>query len=503
VALADVPKQRKNYIEVYPIEEPYSYAGIRRETITNSMLYEVIEPSLNADEVKVIDQIKKYLMEEWVVSLDQLTLDRVSAVGLLKKAVLDVIKRNKIKLNQSLLDKYYYFLVRDLIDYGRISPLLKDQNVEDVVCNGVAIPVFVVHRKYGELQTNIVFNTEDELDTMVERLAFMANKDVSLAKPIVDGILPNGSRVLITYKKEVSGGGSTFTIRNFRPEPLTIIDMIQGNVLEPREAAYIWELLEARKSVVIIGSTGAGKTTLLNAVLDFIDPQERIVTIEETPELRLERENWVSLHSKGIEGEQSSITLFELLKASLRQRPDYIVVGEIRGEEASVFFQSIMTGHGGLTTIHADSVDSMINRLISPPISVSPSLIPAVSAVIHISRVVTPKGYVRRVSSIDEITGYDPSSNRVNYQNYAQWNPSKDSVDYGNSLVVEAIANSVKRPLKEVYLEIEDKAEVLKWMLRTHRTDRSAVVSVMRGYYSNKKEVVIKARLSNQAGELS
>ncbi|MGC8631321.1 MAG: type II/IV secretion system ATPase subunit [Thermoprotei archaeon] len=491
--------QQKNYIEIYPIEAPSSYAGIRREPITNSLLYELLEPRLNADEESMLALVKKYLLEEWVVPVDQVNLDRAASVDLLKKAVIQVLKHNKIKYNETLLEKYYYFLVRDLIDYGRITPLLKDMNVEDVVCNGVAIPVFVVHRKYGELQTNVIFNTEEELDSTVERLAFMANKDVSLAKPIVDGILPNGSRVLITYKKEVSGSGSTFTIRNFRPEPLTIVDLINNGVLDAKEAAYIWELLESKKSLVVIGSTGAGKTTLLNAILDFIDPQDRIVTIEETPELRLERENWVSLHSKGIEGEQSSITLFELLKASLRQRPDYIVVGEIRGEEASVFFQSIMTGHGGLTTIHADGVESMINRLISPPISVSPSLIPAVSSVIHISRVATKRGYVRKVSSIDEITGHEASRNKVIYQNYASWNPSKDFVEYGNSLVLESISSSEKRQLKEIYLDIDDKAEVLKWMVKTHRNNRSDVVSIMRGYYVNKKEIVIKARLANQS----
>ncbi|HEV51251.1 MAG TPA: ATP-binding cassette domain-containing protein [Thermoprotei archaeon] len=490
----------KSYIEMYPVEAPYCYAGIRRETSTNALVYEVVEPRLSEEDVKKIGIIKQYLLEEWVVPLEAISLDREKAVELLKTAVLHVIKRNKISVPGNVLQKYYYYLTRDLIDYGKITPLIRDVNVEDVVCNGTAIPVFVVHRRYGELETNVIFNSEEELDAMVERLAFMANRDISLAKPIVDGMLPNGSRVLITYKKEVSGSGSTFTIRNFRPEPLTIIDLISNKVLEPKEAAYIWELLESKKSVVVIGSTGAGKTTLLNAIIDLIDPQERIVTIEETPELRLERENWVSLHSKGIEGEQSSITLFELLKASLRQRPDYIVVGEIRGEEAVVFFQSIMTGHGGLTTIHADSVDSMINRLISPPISVSPSLIPAVSAVVHISRISTHSGFVRRVSSIDEITSYDLATNRVLYQNYATWNPSKDIVEYGNSVVMESISSSTKRPLKEIYLEVDDKAEILKWMARTHRNTRMDVISVMRDYYANKKEIVIKARLSNQSG---
>ncbi len=491
----------KSYIEMYPIEAPYCYAGIRRVPTTNALVYNVIEPVISDEDVKNIDAIKRYLLEEWVVPLDVMNVDREKTVELLKAAIQRVIKQNKMRISDSVLQKYNYFLIRDLVDYGKITPLIKDINVEDVVCNGIAIPVFVVHRRYGELETNVIFNTEEELDAMVERLAFMANRDVSLAKPIVDGILPNGSRVLITYKKEVSGSGSTFTIRNFRPEPLTIIDLLSNKVLEAGEAAYIWELLEAKKSMVIIGSTGAGKTTLLNAIIDLIDPQQRIVTIEETPELRLERENWVSLHSKGIEGEQSSITLFDLLKASLRQRPDYIVVGEIRGEEAVVFFQSIMTGHGGLTTIHADSVDSMINRLISPPISVSPSLIPAVSAVIHIGRMSTSSGFVRRVTSIDEITGYDLSNGKVIYQKYATWNSSKDIVEYGNSAVIESLSSSTKRPLREIYLEISDKAEILKWMVRTHRNSRADVISVMRGYYVNKKEIVIKARLSNQAGE--
>ena len=490
----------KRYTDVYEVIPGYALVGIRNDPSSNKLIYEVIEPKVSETEQQLLEQLKHYLVNQWVapVGLDNPT----AASGSLEKAVNEVIKRYKVKIDQPSLQKILYFLKRDFLEYGKITVLLKDPNNEDVACNGVGIPIYVVNRRYGELQTNVVFESEAELDGMIERLAFLANRDISLARPIADGILPNGDRVLVTYRNEVSGGGSTFTIRNVRTDPFTIVDLLRSKTLDFLEAAYVWKLMELKRSVAVIGSTGAGKTTLLNALLDLLDPRSRIITIEETPELRLEKENWVSLHSKGMEGDQSSISLFDLLKASLRQRPDYIIVGEIRGQEAVTFFQAIMTGHGGMTTIHADSMEAMMNRLISPPISVSPALIPAISAVISIGRVMTKNGFVRRVVSVTEITGYDPKTERVESNEYCSWNPTADIVSYNDSKVLASVAELSKVDPKVLSQDLLDKSEYLKWLVNKGISGRVELEKALRSYYKDPRAAIITARLENAEKEL-
>ena len=296
--------------------------------------------------------------------------------------------------------------------------MMRDPLIEDISCDGPRVPVFVWHREYESIPTNVVFETPEELDAFVVRLAYRAGKHVSVAQPIIDGALPDGSRVQITYGREVSLKGSSFTIRKFRVDPLTIIDLIKFNTLSAEMAAYYWFAIEHRASILIAGGVAAGKTTLLNALAIFIPPEFKIVSIEETPEINLPHKNWLQMVTRPSFGSrETGVTLFDLLKAAVRQRPDYIIVGEIRGGEAYTLFQAIATGHGGITSIHAENLQAAIKRLTSPPMNIPEDYIPLVDVAILIRRqrleaLGGASKIVRRVITVDEIIDID-RHNRV------------------------------------------------------------------------------------------
>ncbi len=327
--------------------------------------------------------------------------------------------------------KIQYYLHRNLVGYGDIDPIMKDPLIEDVSINGVNLPVYVWHRKHESIPTNLTFTDEAALNNLIIKLTHMASKHISTAFPLLDAMLPGKDRLAATFKREVSPKGGSVSIRRFREEPFSIIDLIDLGTLNEELAAYFWLLIENRATIAVIGGTGAGKTSTLNALATLVKSQMKIVTVEEIPELNIPHENWVQLVSResyGL-GEQKSgeVTLFNLVKTSLRYRPDYIVVGEIRGDEAFVLFQALATGHGGLTTFHADSLDYTVKRLTSPPMNVAPAYIPLINIAALVERVQLPTSTIkgttfgRRIKTIVEVNDYE------NYQTISTWNPTEDT----------------------------------------------------------------------------
>src|SRR2546427_57182 len=299
---------------------------------------------------------------------------------------------------------------------------MRDPGIEDISADGVGKPIFIYHRKYENLETNITFAKDEELDNIISRLAHMAGKHVSTAFPVVQGTLPGRHRLAATFRREISPYGGTLTIRKFREDPLTIIDMLNLNVISYGLAAYTWLLLENRATAIVAGATGSGKTTLLNAVLTLTKMSAKIVTIEEGQELNIAHLNWTALvarQSYGM-GQESGTEagLFDLVKATLRMRPDILVVGEVRGEEAYVLFQALSTGHGGLCTLHADDVTSAIQRLTSKPMDVPAFFIPFPDLIFTVRRSAMPPAGggtrgVRRVLSVDEVEEGDKRSGNI------------------------------------------------------------------------------------------
>jgi flagellar protein FlaI len=394
-----------------------------------------------------------------------------------------------------------YYIIRDFIGYGKIDPLMRDHLIEDISADGVGIPIYVWHRKYESLPTNIVFETERELNSFIVRLAYLSGRHISLASPMLDATLPDGSRVQLTYGSEITRRGSTFTIRRFRVDPLTISDLITFNTMSSEMAAYFWYVIENRASILVAGGVAAGKTTTLNCLSMFIKPEFKIVSVEDTAELNLPHENWIpSVVRVGAdENGASSITLFDLLRAAVRQRPDFIIVGEVRGKEAYTLFQAMATGHLGLSTIHAESAEAVLQRLESEPMNIPKQMLTMIDYILVQSRVELGDKPARRVRTVTEVIGLNPKTKDIQTHEVYKWNAKTDSFSYsGRSFILERIMNRKGVEEEEVQRELYQRKIVLEWMARNNIRRYTEVANVIREYYADPARMFRKARLQTK-----
>ncbi len=485
--------------EVYPIEEPYVFAAVVRDPITQKIRYQVIEPTLREREKEQLREIKNLLVEEIDVSLEDLETKK-KAREYLKNKVQEIIKNYRMEVAEEAVDKLMYYITRDFIGYGKIDPLMKDHMIEDVSADGVNIPIYVWHREYESIPTNIIFEETDELNSFIVRLAYLAKKHISVATPILDASLPDGSRIQLTYGSEITRRGSTFTIRRFRVDPLTISDLISFNTLSSDMAAYFWYAIENRASVLVAGGVASGKTTILNCLSMFIKPEFKIVSVEDTAELNLPQENWIPSVVRsafGSEGEKTgAITLFDLLKAAVRQRPDYIIVGEVRGKEAYTLFQAMATGHLGMSTIHAESIEGVVNRLESEPLNIPRALLTMIDIVMVQLRTEINGKPARRTSAVTEIVAMDPKTKELLTNDVYQWNPKIDAFSYsGRSHVLEKNTKKMSLEEDEVRKELHRRKVVLEWMAKNNIRRYTDVATVIREYYADPARVYRKARV--------
>ncbi len=339
-----------------------------------------------------------------------------------------VLEEDEPDLSEYQVEKLRYALVRDFIGYERIDGIKHDINVEDISVDGYESPVFVYHTDYEQLITNVTHGTQ-QLDDFVVKMAQRAGKGISKRQPQVDATLPDGSRAQLTLGKEVSDHGTNYTIRQFKDVPFTPVDLINWKTFSLEQMAFLWLCIENNKSLIFAGGTASGKTTSLNAVSLFIPSNAKIVSIEDTREVELPQRNWVASVTRPSFGEDETgdIDEFDLLEAALRQRPDYIIMGEVRGEEGRTLFQVMSTGHTTYTTFHADNVSEVIKRFTTDPINVSKTLFTALD-LISIQAATRVQGKkVRRSRSITEIRRYDPENDEINVNDVFQWRPENDS----------------------------------------------------------------------------
>src|SRR2546425_48404 len=346
-------------------------------------------------------------------------------------------------------------------------------------------------REIGELLV-------EELDRFILKLSYMTGRAISIAQPVLDATLPDGSRVQMTYEKEVTRRGSTFTIRKFRERPLTVSDLIIYNTLSAEMAAWYWYIIEKQASCILVGGTASGKTTTINTLAMFIKPNAKIVSIEDTAEIQLPHENWLSSVVRigfGTTGDVSEITLFDLLKNAMRQRPEYIIVGEVRGSEAYTLMQAIATGHGGLATLHADSAEAAIHRLESEPMNIPRPLIPTIDVIGVQTRVQIGDKSVRRMVNVAEVVGLDPTTKDVLTNDVFKWNPKNDTyVFYGRSYVLENIMKRHGYKHEEVMEELNNRRMVIEWMVRNNVRDFKDVVEIIRTYYLNPQQLLDRVK---------
>jgi len=484
----------KTYIKVYPINPPNAYVGIYVDPLTKQYRYEVLEPKLFPKEMKIFNRIKEILYEE--LDIEATNLKREEMEKYLEEKIKEIIKKYKIRITEETIAKIMYYVKRNFAGYSKIDVPMRDSNIEDITCDGAGTPIYVWHREYESMPTNIIFETPEELDSFVIRLAYKAGKHVSVSQPIVDGALPDGSRVQVTFGKEVSLKGSSFTIRKFKRDPLTIVDLIKNHTLSTEMAAFFWFIIENRASILISGGVAAGKTTLLNALAIFIPPEFKIISIEETPEINLPHENWLQLVTRPSFGaRETNITLFDLLKAAVRQRPDYLIVGEIRGEEAYTLFQAISTGHLSLSTMHADSVESVIRRLESEPMNIPRKLITAMDIITIQGRLTIANHPARRTLTVTEITGLGRNNEILTNEIY-HWNQNDDVFEYkGRAYILERIIRRTTYTYESIQRELERRQRVLQWMAERNIRYYKEVSRIIREYRLNPDVVYRRATL--------
>jgi flagellar protein FlaI len=382
----EIDKVSRKYtvVEEYYVSKPIAKIKIvKSPSLGEGLHYFVDETPLSDEEYRSFKRIMKILSKEMDAPTN-LDLSPEDYIFDQAGRVAEKYFRALGQFTQAGWNKLFYYVVRDLAGYGPIHSIMLDPNIEDVSYNGLNMPIYIWHRKYESIPTNIQFVDEKTANDFLIKLAHRCSKHISSASPLMDGMLPEKHRLAATFMNEVSMKGSTFCIRKFRAEPFSIVDMIKVGTMDERIAAYFWLILEHKMSFMIIGGTGAGKTSMLNSLLSLMSQNDKIVTVEEVPELSPPLENWTQLNSRTSfqfgQGPSTSIDIFDLVKVSLRYRPDYIIVGEVRGEEAYTLFQALATGHGGLCTMHADSISNVVKRLTSPPMNVAKVYIPLMNS---------------------------------------------------------------------------------------------------------------------------
>jgi len=478
-------------VERQSLYEPFAHAVIVQNPSTGEYQYILDELQLDPFEREVYKHVLEILLSEIHSPREEVKDPR----EFFDSEALKIVDKYRISLGwlpDVSWSKILYHAERDLVGFGHIDALMRDPNIEDISCDGVNKQVYIWHRKYENLETNMIFTSDDEVDNLIVKLVHMSGKHVSSAFPIVDASLPGKHRLSVCYRREVTPFGTTFTIRKFREDPYSIIDLINLGTLSESVAAYFWTALENRASIMVLGGTGAGKTTTLNSLACLIKPGSKVLTIEETAELNLPHENWVSLISRqsyGLgENHSGEVSLFDLVKASMRHRPDYLVVGEVRGNEAYVLFQALATGHGGMCTMHAESVDSAIKRLTSKPMDIATAYIPLMNVISVVHRVHLQKtGDVkvsRRMTSVEEVLDYEK------YRSAFKWKPSADSfnAEPEKSVVFSNISKRQGIDEQELLEEYEHRKNVLAWMRSQNIRSYRDVAGIITEYYSRPKE---------------
>lgn len=469
--------------DMYWVNEPYAFISILFNEEKNEYQYHAVEPQLTAFERMVLETVYENI-------LDTLTVYETSSQTkeeIIENKTIELIDSYSIEIDPKAIYKILYYIKRDYIGYERLDTLMRDPQIEDISCDGSDIPIFVYHRKYHNLKTNISFEA-NRLDSFVVKLTQRCGKQISIGEPLVNSTLPDGSRLNASLGKEVTFRGSSFTIRKFREHAFTPADLISNGTYSSEILAYLWLAVENSKSMIFAGATAAGKTSSLNSVSLFIPPVAKIVSIEDTHELMLHHTNWIGSVTRESFTKADTvcdIDMYELLRQALRQRPEYIIVGEIRGKEAMTLFQAINTGHTTYSTMHADSVDTVISRLEGDPINIPRVMIQALDILCIQKMIIRGDKRVRRLDSIVEFIGIDPKTQDLRFNELYAWDPKNDIFrNSGKSFVLEDIMVSRNWDEKQLNTELVNRRKVLEYMAEKEM-DEYEIVALIRSYYAD------------------
>jgi len=470
-----------DYLELYPVNEPYAYVVI---TATNPPKYAVHEPTLTKGEVELLKEVKTYLYE----TLDTGFAGLQEPTEFLRKKVDGVIKEFALEtsITPEVMDKIMYYIDRDFIGYGKLDPLIRDPMAEDISADGPNIPLYIFHRNYGSIETDILFDKE-ELDALIYRLSQRSGRHISMAKPLLDASLPTKDRLQLSIGSEITTRGSTFTIRKFREIPFTPINLVEYGTFSMEIIAYLWMAVEHGANILISGGTASGKTTVLNAIAMFIPPECKIISIEDTREINLMHQNWIPSVTREVEEGGYSIAMYDLLRTALRQRPEYVLVGEVRGVEAHTLFQAMATGHITMSTIHAESADTVVKRLTKHPIDVPLMLLDSLDIIAIQRQVKVGNKAVRRCTKIIEVTGINFVDETLETNELFTWRP--DEFEFtGESRVFVKIMDKLNMSEDELVAEFARRRRILEGMRAKGMVDFQSLNRVLLDYNVNPEE---------------
>ena len=495
VDLSFTPKPGIEEMEMYPVNEPYAYVRITYDHSTHEYMYHVIEPILSDPEKDLLKELKERLFE--TLDINTKDISKEDARQKLRTAANDIMDDFGLRLSPVEREKIHYNMFKDFLGDGLIDPIMHDKYIEDISCDGVHTPLFAFHSSYESMKTSIAYHTAEELDSFVTKLAQRAGKYISIAEPILDATMQDGSRIQMTLGQEVTAHGSTFTIRKFKDEPITPTDLIEWHTFSPLAIAYIWLCVESGKSAIFAGGTASGKTTSLNAISLFIPPMAKIVSLEDTREVKLPHPNWIpsvtrdSFDTAG----RGEINMYELLRAAMRQRPEYIIVGEVRGKECQTLFQAMSTGHVTYSTTHADSVASVVHRIENPPMDVPRNMLSALDFIcVQVQARVGGKR-IRRNKQIVEILDIDPRTNELITNEVFKWRSATDEHSYsGKSYLLEEIMEAKGWSDNRMREELKRRQEVLEWMRIKKIRHYKDVAKILISYHRDPESVIEKVR---------
>jgi archaeal flagellar protein FlaI len=497
-AMPPLPEPTMKELEVNAVNPPYSYSRVSYNDRTKEYLYEVIEPQLTPRERQLVDHLKATL--SMILGSDVGSLSTADKRLYLRGEAEEYFRSRGISLSPISMERIVYYVLRDFVGYGPVDALILDPQVEDISCDGVDVPLFIFHGKYESMKTNVVFADENATNSFIVMLGQRCSKAVSVSAPILDGTTPEGHRVQATYAREITTRGASFTIRRFKERPFTPVDLVVMGSASEEMVAYFWLAAEQGESLIICGGPAAGKTSTLNAIALFIPPTAKIVSIEDTREVNLPHENWIpgatrsGTGDRGPDGKAAGeVDMFDLVRAALRQRPNYIIVGEVRGKETYTMFQAMATGHTTYSTMHADSVKSMVNRLENPPINTPRILLSALNNVIIQIQTRTDKGVVRRLKQVLEIVGFEPETNELITNTVYEWDPATDGFVFkGHSFLFDKIMELKNFTPDEMEAEFQRRSAVIRYLVQHQITDYRQLWRTIAQYYRDPAEVMAR-----------
>jgi len=494
-----------------PVNPPFAFVEVRFDQEEGEFNYRVHEPKLLPGEEALLKDLKGKMestadQEEVPIVQSGRLSDDPAMQAYLRRKFDFVVDLYNIPIAPERVKPVYYYLQRELVGMGPADAVLRDPFIEDISCNGHRVPLYVFHRVFGSMKTDVVYPDEMGLNKYIQKLAQVSGKHVSIYQPILDATLQDGSRINLTLGTEVTRKGSTFSIRKFSADPISPVDLIRLGSIGVEAMAFLWHVVQAKRSILVSGGTASGKTTLLNAVAMFMRPEDKVVSIEDTAEIHLGQPNWIqSVARQGFGSatagaKAGAISLFDLLVAALRQRPEYVLVGEVRGKEASTLFQAIATGHAAMATIHAGSIDELLHRMESDPMDIPRALLQSLDLVVFPAQVTLKNGgRARRLRHMTEIVGLDPQTNNLLTSDPYAWDPERDVFrNLGRSFVLERIAESTGRTLADQRAEVERKRQYLQLLVSQGVNHYRELTRRVNAYYVNPKEAF--ADLQARAG---